>query len=144
MGTPANVERLTEEQGKVSVYAREQGAQVGLNHVGYVGEAAGLAAIAVQGKGLIHQEASNEPVKSHVGPLARAIDRKIPERYGRYPIVDVVKPRQVLGGQLCDPIGRDRQRGTVFAKREGIGLAVDGRGGSKDEPSDGDLLGCFK
>ena len=112
----------------------EQGLHGGLDDVVDEGEVAHLEAVAVDGQRPAVEERLDEPVRGHVGTLARAVHGEVAERHGGQAGAGVGADQR-LGGELRDAVGAGRAGLARGPQRVGSGAVHRGARGV-DEPVD--------
>ena len=74
-----------------------------------------------------------EAVEGHIGPLAGAEDREVPESHSGHPVRLLVQDTEGFAGELRHPVGRDGPGGAVLPHGESLHIAVDRGGGGNDK-----------
>lgn len=114
----------------------------GADDVGDVRIATKLLAVAEDGDGVATQYTFDEDVVAHVGALPGPVDGEVAEDGGGKTELAVIRPHEMLGGELGDAVWRDglwtgRLRSSDVA-------AVDaGRAGVDELPDGARLYGCL-
>ena len=102
-----------------------------------VGEAAALLAVAEERERTPLEQRLDDARERHVRPLPGPVGVEVAEDDRVEPEARRGRAREVLAGELRDPVGRERPRRRLLRRRVSLRLAVDRRRGGEDDTGAG-------